>query len=193
MFASKTPIESPKGPRPCGDYFVGDPVMAASAAADGSWTWAPHIVEFSSGTDSAQPAMIFIHFGDEGALIVTADQPVLIAGGKLKRADQLAPGDDRLVAAGGGDLEITQVSIGSFAGGIHDIATGLSSSLDWDGSLDGHLLNVSGVICGDFILQIRHGDPRMAHYQAQGPSIGSPEYAAAHRPVNENDRRPDLS
>jgi hypothetical protein len=177
-FALNTPIESPKGPRPIEDYFVGDPVVAASAAGDGSWSWATYAVEFSSGTGPGrdQPAMVYIHFGEEGVLIVTPDQPLLIGGGMLKRADQLVPGTDSLVAAGGGTVPIEQVSVGSFAGGIHDIATGISSSLEWDGSLDGHLLNAAGVICGDFVLQIRQGDPRMARYLAVGPTVGSVEY-----------------
>jgi hypothetical protein len=124
--------------------------------------------------------MVFIHFGAGGSLIVTPDQPMLIAGGKLQTADRLVPGIDTLVAADGGALPILATSIGQFDGGIQDIATGIGASLDWDGGLDGHLLNCAGAICGDFVLQIRHGDPRMARYLADpsGPRIGTSEYRA---------------
>jgi hypothetical protein len=179
-FAFETPVESPKGPRPIQDYVVGDPVLAASAA-NGGWAWAPHIVEFSSGTGGGgEQIMVFILFGEGGKLIVSVDQPLLLAGGKLQTANRLVPGRDSLTAADGSALAIEQVSIGTFTGGIHDIATGIGpASLDWDGSLDGHLLNCAGAICGDFILQIRHGDPRMARYLApDAPAIGTPEYAA---------------
>lgn len=179
-FAYDTPVESPKGPRPIQDYVVGDPVMAASAQGEG-WAWAPHNVEFSSGTGgSYTQTMVFILFGDDGKLVVSPDQPLLLAGGKLQTANRLVPGQDSLTAAADGSaLPIETVSIGTFAGGVHDIATGVSAGLEWDGSLDGHLLNCAGAICGDFVLQVRHGDPRMARYLApNAPEIGSPEYEA---------------
>lgn len=180
-FAFETPVESPKGPRPIQDYVAGDPVMAASEE-NGGWAWAPHAVEFSSGTASGgQATMVFILFGDGGKLIVSPDQPLMLAGGTLQTADRLVPGRDSLVAAGGSALPVEQVSLGTFAGGVHAIATGIvPGSLDWDGSLDGHLLNCAGAICGDFILQIRHGDPRMARHLADtnAPRIGTREYAA---------------
>jgi hypothetical protein len=187
-FAFETPAESPKGPRPIQDYAVGDPVMAASAE-NGAWAWAARDVAFSSGTGPGghQGAMIFIRFGEERELIVDQDQPMLIAGGKLQTASRLVPGRDSLVAADGSALAVTSVSVGRYDGGVHAIATMVGGGLDWDGSLDGHLLNCAGAICGDYVLQIRHGDPRMARYLADphAPVIGSAEYAAQHQAVDE--------
>ncbi|MEA3062806.1 MAG: hypothetical protein QOJ94_2587 [Sphingomonadales bacterium] len=178
-FAFGTAIESPDGPRAIEDYAVGDRVMAASE--DGSsWAWAPREVAFSSGTGpgGGQSEMVYLRFGDGVELVVTPDQPLLVAGGKLQTADRLVPGADSLVAADGRLLPIAQVSLGQFDGGVHAIATAIGgASLDWDGSLDGHLLNAVGAICGDFILQIRQGDPRMARYlAARGPAIGTSAY-----------------
>ena len=182
-FAYDTPVASPDGPRPIQDYAVGDHVLAASEAG-GGWAWAPGMVAFSSGTGPSghQGAMIFVRFGEERQLIVDMDQPMLIAGGKLQTASRLAPGRDSLVAADGSALAIMEVMVGRYDGGVHAIATMAGGSLNWDGSLDGHLLNCAGAICGDWVLQIRHGDPRMARYlpDAHAPAIGSAEYAARH-------------
>jgi hypothetical protein len=174
-FAFGTAVESPGGPRAIEDYAVGDRVMAASEDG-GSWAWAAREVAFSSGTGpGGGHTMVWLSFGDGAGLIVTQDQPMLVAGGKLQTADRLAPGADSLVAADGRLLTIAQVSLGQFDGGVHAIATAIGgASLDWDGSLDGHLLEAAGAICGDFILQIRQGDPRMARYlAARGPAIGT--------------------
>jgi hypothetical protein len=181
-FAFGTAIASPGGPRPVEDYAVGDRVMAASEEG-ASWAWAAREVAFSSGTGpggGGQP-MVWLSFGDGSGLIVTPDQPMLVAGGKLQTADRLVPGADSLVAADGRLLTIAQVAVGQFDGGVHAIAAAIDGAgLDWDGSLDGHLLEAAGAICGDFVLEIRQGDPRMARYLApRGPEIGTPEYEEA--------------
>jgi len=181
VFAWNTQIESPEGPRPVQDYVTGDAVMAASAAGTG-WAWARSSVVFSAGKGpgSQQPAMVYVHFGDMGGLVVTPDQLLMLAGGKLIRADRLVPGSDSLAGAEGGAFPVEMVSIGMYVGGIHDIATG---AMQWNGGLDGHLLNCMGVIGGNYVLQIFQGDPRMAPYLADlsdRPTIGTAEYGNMH-------------
>lgn len=182
-FAYDTQVQSPDGPRLIQEYAVGDHVLAASEAG-GGWAWAAGTVAFSSGTGPGghHGAMIFVRFGEGGGLIVDPDQPLLVAGGKLQTANRLAPGRDSLVAADGRALPVMEVSVGEYAGGVQAIATMAGGGLDWDGSLDGHLLDCAGAICGDYVLQIRLGDPRMARYlpDPHAPAIGTADYAARH-------------
>jgi len=183
-FAYDTPVRSPDGQRPIQDCAVGDRVLAASEAG-GGWAWAPGQIGFSSGTGAGghQAGMFFIRFGEAGRLIVVPDQPLLITGGTLQTASRLMPGRDSLVAADGSALPVTDVSVGQYDGGVHAIAMMAGGGLDWDGSLDGHLLECAGAICGDYVLQIRLGDPRMARYlpdphAQEAPALGSEAYSA---------------
>jgi hypothetical protein len=182
VFAWNTQIESPGGPRPIQDYAVGDWVMTASAAGTGGWAWAPASVVFSAGTGPGgqHPAMVYLHFGETGGLVVTADQLLMLAGGRLLRADLLVPGSDSLAGAKGGTFPIEMVSVGMYVGGVHDIAT---AGMQWNGSLDGHLLNCMGVIGGDFVLQVSQSDPRMAPYLADArdrAAIGTAQRSNMH-------------
>ena len=156
-FAYGTPVQTPDGAKPIEDFEVGDPVLAA-VAAGGGWQWEVGAVQFSQGTGPGglQPTMVFIRFGEEGELIVTPDQPMLIAGGRLKRAQLLVPGEDALTAADGSALPILIVSLGAYDGGVHHIATNWDGGRD--GKLDGHLLNAAGAICGDYFLQIHQDE-----------------------------------
>lgn len=182
VFAWNTQIESPEGARPVQDYAIGDAVMTASAAGTGGWAWARSSVVFSEGTGpgSQQPAMVYIHFGEMGGLVVTPDQLLMLAGGRLIRANLLVPGSDSLAGAEGGAFPIEMVSIGMYVGGVQGIATG---DMQWNGGLDGHLLNCMGVIGGDYVLQVFQSDPRMAPHMIDPrdrPAIGTAEYSNMH-------------
>lgn len=175
-FASNTPVANHEGTKPIGHCAVGDQVLAASAAAGGAWHWVQRPIGFSMGSERSgrQQMMIHIVFGDGGRqLIVTPDQLLLIAGGKLVRAQCLVLGVS-LVAPDGTALPTHEIAAGAYAGGVHHIAVGPVDA-KWDGSLDGHLIACGGAICGDYLLQIHSGDPHMAGHlnEATYPAAAS--------------------
>ncbi len=157
-FAYGTSVQLPDGSRAIERLEIGDPVLAASAR-DGGWAWQLETVRFSEGAGPGgagmRQTMVSLGFGEGARLIVTPDQPMLLASGLLRRADRLTPGRDRLVASGGDAIDLLEVSLSLFGGGIHSIAT----SFDPARSLDRHLLACAGVICGDYALQLRGDDP----------------------------------
>ncbi len=180
--ASGTPVAIPGGNRAIGDIMVGDQVLAASAAGSG-WQWGAKTVSFSSGTPGgagAQNVMVYIRYGDgdgdgDGTLIATPDQLFLQPGGKLIRADRLRPGLS-LIRQDGSEVPIVMVAVGNYQGGIHHIATDLPKA--WNGSVDGHLLSLNGIIGGDYVLQIFATSGKADDLLVSAPQIGTPEYAA---------------
>ncbi|MFC4304503.1 Hint domain-containing protein [Cohnella boryungensis] len=142
-----TKIGIQNGVRAIESFQTGDQVLAAGSSL--SWTTAK--IQFSNGTgpEGHQP-MVCIRYGDAGTLIVTPDHPFLLPSGNLKRASRLVPGGDRLVSASGLPVEIHELSVGEFVGGVHNIA----ASYSFTGSMDGHLLQSEGIVSGDFTLQI---------------------------------------
>jgi hypothetical protein len=143
-----TKIATPDGDKSMETFQTGDPVLVA----DNNLNWSTGKVVFSAGTGagSSQPAMVYIHFGEKGSLIVSPDQLFRIPNGKYKRAARLVPGTDSLVAKDGSPAAICQVAIGHYTGGVHHI----SNDAEFAGTPDGHLLLAEGVVIGDFTLQI---------------------------------------
>lgn len=188
-FAYGTPIAIPEGTKVIQDFQVGDQVLVAIPAVTDTQlqlSWSPKTVGFSSGTGpkSHEAIMVYLHYGDKGALIVTTDQLFLMPNGKLKRADKLVPGQDELVLADGGTTTpLHEVRLGSYDGGVHHIATSTESLEDFTG-IDDHLLNSNGVVTGDYILQLYQNTDKMKDWlvdnHEQHPTIGSRLYAAIH-------------
>ena len=147
-FAYGTPIAGPTGFKPVETYAVGDEALGARMES-GVPAWTPQDVAFSNGAPPgpAEFTMVYLAWGDEGALIVTVDQSFLLNDGTLKCASYLAPGE-RLVGADGGTLTLERVEIGRFQGGVHTIAL---APTQWSGTPDGHLLNAGGVVAGDYV------------------------------------------
>ena len=185
-FANGTKIGIPNNEfRSIEDFVVGDKVLTAAvvgqpSAGNINLNWSTAKVGFSSGTgpDGNQSAMVFIHHGEVGSLIVTPDHLLMMSTGKLNRADRIVPGKDFLVSAAGQPVAINEVHIGQYHGGVHHITT----DVDYTGSIDGHLLVSEGIVSGDFNLQIRSEEliksGAMVDYKDL-PAIGSDEYAAA--------------
>lgn len=161
------------------EFVPGDLVLAASVdpATQGlSWKMMP--VEFSQGTGdlAKQSLMVMVVFQPEGKeedyLIVTKNQLFYMPDGILKRADTLVPGLDVLLMADGSKAPVTGLSTGTFQKGVHHIATSLTPAA----SVDGHLINAKGVVCGDYALQISDiGRGDMAAEQAL-PVFGTKAY-----------------
>lgn len=178
-FAKATPIGLPEGERVAiGDIIVGDVVLAGSPGA-GKVEWAPATVAFSQGTEEGrQAAMVFIVYGEGDELITTAEQPLMLADGKLTTAARLAPGQE-LMGVDGDALPVQLVSIGGYQGGVHHIST----DTKWVGSVDDHLIQANGVVAGDFTLQVHfpevEGDQLTADWEAL-PEIGTAAYQETH-------------
>ncbi|WP_127529434.1 Hint domain-containing protein [Paenibacillus kobensis] len=183
-FAHGTQIGTPDGTNAIEKFSVGDKVITASVqlGAQGlQLEWKKAKLNFSNGTgpQSHQPAMIFIRFGGHGSIVVTPDHLFLLPSGKMKRADRLVPGKDMLVSYNGTEVEINEISVGEYTGGVHHIATDVSFS----GSLDGHLLLSEGLVSGDFNLQIHQRDlvsSGLVEDADDHPIVGTKEYEAAH-------------
>lgn len=136
------------------DFKVGDKVMASGP----DLKWEAQVVRFSQGTGPVgrQPAMLHVVYGENNQeLIVTMDHLFLVPGGKLKRADTLVKNEDFLVSPEGKNIQIHNIEIGLYIGGVHHIATSTGKPT----SLDGHLLSSQGVVSADYAVQstYRHG------------------------------------
>lgn len=168
-------VATSAGPVALGALAVGDAVLAAHGATDpgGVIAWHPTTVTFATAalppTEGAAPLMINIGFGADQSLIFHPGQLVLTPGGKLRRADQLVAGSDALVGAEGAALAVHSVTPGYYRGEIAYVATGGSGPADWDGSLDGHLLALDGVIVGDYLLELMADSDQLAPHLAAAP------------------------
>lgn len=183
-FAYGTKIAIPDGFKAIEKFQIGDRVMTAAVEPGKTvqFNWSSAKVTFSSGTgeDSIQPAMVYVHFGVDGQIVVTPDHLFMMSDGKLKRADRLVPGRDNLVSAEGAAVQVNEVSIGEYHGGVHHIATNVDFNLEAENPLSGHLLISEGVVTGDFNLQIHAEDLKAANYFEPDhddlPQIGTAEY-----------------
>lgn len=174
-----TPLAVPDGMKPIEQFKVGDAITV------GTWqgqalSWNTGAVQFSSGSDAAQPStMMFIACGAQKQVIAAMDHLFLLSTGKFKRADRVAPSHDRLMGADGVLLDIISVQSGKWNKGLHYIATDLRFS----GSADGHLINTAGIVSGDFCLQINQEALQkvgLMDAPEQSPAHGSRAYAAAY-------------
>lgn len=179
-YANGTKIAVPLGFKTIEYFQKGDEVMTAFVSS-GQLRWRTGKVAFSMGTGPTghQSAMVYIHYGnDDRQIVVTPDQLFLMDNGKLKRADRLVPGVDNLVNEFGNSVPIHEISIGEYMGGVHHIST----SEEFTGELDGHLLLSEGVVSGDFSLQVSARDlieRGLMDDHTEQPKIGSQEYEQA--------------
>ncbi|MGE5704045.1 MAG: hypothetical protein ACM32O_16095, partial [Clostridia bacterium] len=94
-------------------------------------------------------------------------------------ANRLVPGVDFLVSADGVPVEINEVSLGEYKGGVHHIAT----NKEFAGEISGHLLISEGVVSGDFNLQIHADDLKESHFIEDHddlPIVGTEAYEQAY-------------
>ncbi len=192
-FANGTSIAIPDGSKVIEQFSIGDQVLTADVTKSGTGinlNWSTASVSFSSGTgpDGHQPSMVFIRHGRVGSIVVTTDHLFLMPNGKLKRANRLVPGVDFLVSAEGVPVEINEVSLGEYRGGVHHIAT----DKEFTGDISGHLLISEGVVSGDFNLQIHAAQLKESHFVDDHddlPTIGQPEYLQANSHLVSGDYR----
>jgi len=177
--AYDTPIAIPDGVKAIQDVKIGDVVLAAAPEKGHdslTFKWSHTKVAFSDGVAHSLVGtpVIVVYYGEQ-SMIVTVDQLFMMPNGKLKRADRLVPGTDSLVGANGEAIPLLKVAMGEYKGGIHHIAT----TMDFDGSIDNHLLNANGVIIGDYLLQLHQNELKEdaeVVMHSQLPIFGTQEY-----------------
>ncbi|HKY03550.1 MAG TPA: Hint domain-containing protein [Blastocatellia bacterium] len=116
----------------------------------------PCVVNFVSGPtmhESAGPLrLIAFEYGSETRrLVVTPEHMFLMHGGKLKSAQQLAAGDE-LQRADGGTSRVKDARAYEDEANVYHIGVAASGA---EGP-DGRLININGVLCGDFGLQLSY-------------------------------------
>lgn len=128
---------------------VKDKVLAAGSDLN----WREVDVMFSDGTSKNTLSLLLEVSYKEGdqmkKLYCTEDQPFLMPSKLLKRADKLSPGD-HLVLSDGNTAEVMKIRNVTVEDGVHHISTGILKP----DSLDGHLLNIQGVVAADYVVQL---------------------------------------
>lgn len=128
---------------------VKDKVLACGSDLN----WKEEEVMFSNGTAKDSVSFLIQIFYREGDqvknLFCTEDQPFLMSSKLLKRADKLRVGD-YLTLFNGNTSEITEIKYVTVESGVHHISTGILKP----DSLDGHLLNIQGVVAADYVVQL---------------------------------------
>jgi hypothetical protein len=128
----------------------GSEVSGGSVGPGGELHWAPATVAFSAPAPDAGEPMVLLDYGDERRrLAALPDQVFMRADRSLVRAVALTPGCE-LVDPAGIPVPVHAVGRGRACGDAHLIATDTS----WNGSPDGHLLALGGVVAGDYTLQL---------------------------------------
>jgi hypothetical protein len=164
--------------RPMKEIQPGDTVLAGSVG-EGQVRWQGAEVRFSQGTQGEdEPAMAFLSCGPDQNLIVPIDQVLALADGTFTTAGQLVPGQ-RLLGQDGSPRQLSFVNLGGYAASAHHLAT----EVEWNGSVNGHLLCANGIVVGDYTLQVNFAslaDELKRPDWDSLPQIGTPQYAQRH-------------
>ncbi|HEX5184456.1 MAG TPA: Hint domain-containing protein [Allosphingosinicella sp.] len=149
-FAADTRVNTPGGMRPIGELRKDDSVLAASLDG-GKPIWSSEAVVLAADIPGGERQMVVLRYGADGELVATFDQPFLLASGKVKEARLLVPGD-ALLGADGEPVALNMIVEGTYSGALADIVAG---TLEWHGTIDGHLLDVAGLACGDYLVEVQ--------------------------------------
>ncbi|MFE2752257.1 hypothetical protein ACFXGA_09670 [Actinosynnema sp. NPDC059335] len=158
----------------------GERVLTGALGVDGKVSWSSSQVTFSDGAGGGGSLAVHLSFdrqdGSVGELICSPDQPIALAGGTLVQASQLHV-RDHVLGGDGGSLPVRSVAIGEYSGGLHHIGAGKPT--DPTGA---HLLQASGVVVGDYYLQLRPEllAGRWAAETEARPHAWEPDYAQTH-------------
>lgn len=175
--AVDTPIATPEGSVKVQD-IVPDETVVLAAGTELDWT--PTVVgQASFATPGVTEHTIYITYmidDEEQGLVVTRDQPLLLAGGKLIVADWLQL-EDELVDRDGNPVQLTDVRWGSYSGNFYEFATSMTPP---DKNLDGHLVLTNGIVAGDFAIQVYTNIDVKTEAETERPSVGTEEWVEKH-------------
>jgi hypothetical protein len=147
------------------DIFVtqiakGGRVLTAHLVGGASGTalaWSSAEIGFAAALENPPAGAVFISANGR-ELFCAPDQPVLLADGTITIAERLSL-DDALVDDEGRRAPIAVLGLGEPPVALHSI--GLSRP--FDGSLEGRLFSLGGLIVGDFELQLALGELAPEH------------------------------
>jgi hypothetical protein len=140
-----------------------DPILTARLSAAGL-AWSAHPVQYIATIPDSIDATPMIEIACAGGarLAVSPDQLLLVAGaGKLKRADHLVAGSDRLVAENGAEVAIAGIETVEVDGPHVNIAAGRLGYDEYAGGIDNHLIAAGGLVVGDYVLQLFQATAKM--------------------------------
>lgn len=143
--------------------------------------WQTRPVTFSDGMAPADnQSAVLLQYGTEGELVVTPDQPLLMADGTLKAAERITT-DDHLVDRQGRAIKVEACVLGKMTTGFHS----LSAQRFDQQEAPGWFLETNGVVAGDhMVLAMQDGDELAAMF-APGhddlPMLGDNDYASEAR------------
>ncbi|RDS83630.1 hypothetical protein DWU98_04680 [Dyella monticola] len=143
--------------------------------------WISRPVTFSDGMEPADnQTAVLLQYGEQGELVVTPDQPMLMADGALKTADRITL-DDYLVDYHGDPVKVTAVVLGRYRVGFHAI-----SAQQFENQEEaGWFLEANGVVAGDhMVMAMQDADTIAAMFvdsHDELPKIGTDDYAASAR------------
>jgi hypothetical protein len=160
---------------------LNDPVLTTRVkVVDGKpvLNWESRPVTFSDGMAPADDqTAVLLQYGEQGELVVTPDQPMLMADGTLKTADRVTT-DDHLVDHFGEPVKVTAVVLGKRRVGFHS----LSAQKFENEEEPGWFLETNGVVAGDHMVLAMQDADTVAAMFAKGhddlPKIGTDDYAA---------------
>ncbi|MGQ7248929.1 hypothetical protein ACUN9Y_16535 [Halomonas sp. V046] len=163
---------------------VDDPVLTTRVkVVDGKpmLDWKSRPVTFSDGMEPTEnQTAVLLQFGKQGELVVTPDQPMLMADGTLKTADRITP-DDHLVDPQGQPVKVTASLLGKARVGFHSL-----SAQRFDTQEDpGWFLQTNGVVAGDHMVLAMQDSDSLSRMFSQGhddlPKLGTNDYAITTR------------
>lgn len=157
-----------------------DPVLTTRVRVVGGkpvLDWVSRPVTFSDGMAPAEnQTAVLLQYGVDGELVVTPDQPLLMADGSLKTADRVTT-DDHLVDLHGEPVAVTAVVLGKRTVGFHSLSAQQFESEEEPG----WFLETNGVVAGDHMVLAMQDSDGIAAMFAKGhdalPKIGTDGYA----------------
>jgi hypothetical protein len=175
--AVDTPVTTPDGTVKVQDIVPDETVVLAAGRG---LAWTPTVVtQASFATPGLTEHAIYIQYllnGEEKGLIVTRDQPLLLANRSLIVADQLQL-DDQLIDRDGTPVQVTDVHWGSYSGNFYEFATKMEPP---DAELDDHLVLINGIVSGDFAIQVYTRIDVSDNAAPERPGVGSEEWVEKH-------------
>jgi hypothetical protein len=143
-------VATPEGTAEAGEVQPGDEVSGGSVGGGGELRWAPVTVGLRHSVSARdEPLVRLVYREDGGGLVATSDQLFMLADRSLARAGSLAAGHELLDPSG---RPVPLLAAGR-AHGCGD-AQLIATDTTWNGSPDGHLLALGGVVAGDYTLQL---------------------------------------
>ncbi|MFI5398417.1 MAG: hypothetical protein ACHQ9S_23025 [Candidatus Binatia bacterium] len=166
-FGGQTQISLTTASKNADAFQVGDSVLTAQLSGSGTFNTREMPVAWTECAPPLLYSTILMRVSGHADLILSLDQPVLLADGKTKKASQLTP-TDMLLDDSARPVGVTFVQWGQFGGALCCLATSFESAT----TLDNHIVFANGIAVGDYALQSGESYP---DYGANGLPWPAPD------------------